>query len=200
MEYENTERKGFSSRAENEEFRDLMRGQINKNFRYLMISLPLVFLFIVAITFIICKVKNEKPSVAIGGDAVALVIILIIFVVKFIKYLKDLGKLNKGGSVDGTVIKNQKSVTHSDDKPDRRTYLIVIETDAGTKIKVKNDKAMPYYSHLNKGDRVRYHYGFVYPIELYDKSVDSVSICPFCGKPNSTSTDKCQSCGKPLLV
>ncbi len=188
---------GFSGKSVNEEFRALMKKQVNKNFKYLMIALPLVFVFVAVVSAVVCKINDTNIGVSVAADVIALIIILVIFIVNIIKYFKNLGKL-KTGSIDGTVTKLDMTAADLNSTRKRAYYKIVIGTEDGKKITVKNDKAAPFYRHLKKGDRVRYHPGFVFPIELYDKS--EVNVCVFCGKENDASVTECRVCKNPMLI
>ena len=188
---------GFSARAQNEDFRQLMRKQVSKNFRYILISLPIVFVFVTVIAVIVCKTGGYDWSIALGTDALVIVIMLVILAVNFWKYRKSLKNLNKD-SIDGVIHKTSRYVSDTDGKVRKTHYRIVFQSEDGKKIKLKDSKASVYYYNVEKGDRVRYHPGFVYPLELFDKQ--DANICVFCGKKNDADKDQCQICKKPMLI
>ena len=191
--------KRFSDRAESFEFREEMRKQVSKNFKYILLALPCVFIFVLAVTLIVCKINGYEYSIAFATDAFVLVVLLVILAVNFVKYKKNTGRL-KTRSLEGMVIKKEKYVTDIEGKKTRTKYKIVIQLSDGSKQKLKNEKARPYYSLVEKGDKVCYHPGFVYPIELFDKSKFNKNICVFCGKENDANADVCSICKKQMLI
>ena len=191
--------KRYSDRAFDASFREEMKKQVNKNFKTLIKTMAIIYILIVLIMSVVCLVKKAEPVTVIGSAAVILVIMLLIFIYNLIRYSGNKSKFDKGYA-DGTVEKNLKFSRDRDGKTNKPEYLIVIRTDDGKKIKVKGDAARPFYPHIENGDRVRYHYGFVCPVEMFDKSRENVNICVFCGKENAVSADTCEGCGKPMLI
>lgn len=192
-------KQGYSARAQQDDFRQLMRKQLGKNFKYTLIALPIVFALIVLITAVVCKRNGTELSVAFAADAVALVIMLVILVVQFIKYQKNLKDLSKD-SLDGEIRKTERFDSETNGKSRKTHYRIIFQSEDGKKIKLKDSKAAVYYYNVEKGDRVRYHPGFVYPLELFDKAKHDSNICVFCGKKNDINEDRCQICKNPMLI
>ena len=198
--FNGTNRTGFSHMPENPEFIEEMRQQIKKNFKYAIISAPVIFIIIIAITATVALKQGSSVGEILLVASVLLVIFTGIAFGMWISLLKDLGRLKKD-AVDGTVIKNKKWHSLSDEKKsNKKKYLIVIRSDEGKKIKIKDKKAMAFHPYVNEGDKVRYHPGYPFPIEIYDKSKCGTNICVFCGAQNTLSDSKCQRCGKPVLM
>ena len=78
------------------------------------------------------------------------------------------------------------------------TFRITLETDEGKKIKITDNQARMVLPYVSDGDKVRYHKGFTYPIELFDKSKGN--ICVFCGAHNDAKNRNCEKCQKPMLI
>ncbi len=189
----------YSDRAFDTFFREDMKKQVNKNFKALIKAMVILYIAIVLIMSVVCVIKKAEPGIVLGASAVILVIMLLICIYQLIKYIGNKSKFDKG-CVDGIVEKNKKFTHNREGKTSKNEYLIVIRTNDGKKVKVKNDAAKPFYPYLKKGDKVRYHYGFVCPIEMFDKSRSNINVCVFCGKENAVSADTCEACGKPMLI
>lgn len=190
---------GYSGRSHRSDILEAMKKTQMKNFKVACITalilLPVLFL----LAFIVGKIKGYGMGVGIVATLVVAVILLMIIVATGVNTLRDIGRLNQE-PVEGKVAKNIKYTAKDHKGRRRRTkHKIVLETDDGKKIKVKNRKAMPYHQLLEVGDRVRYHPGFIYPIELYDKSKAGKNVCVFCGNTNSAGADTCSSCGELTL-
>lgn len=190
---------GYSKRAFDADFREDMKKQVNKNFKSLIKTMVIIYIAIVLIMAVVCIVKKAEFGIVLGAAAAILVIMLLIFIYRFIKHIGNKSKFDKG-YVEGVVEKNTKFTRDREGKTSKDEYLIVIRTNDGKKVKVKDDAARPFYPYIEKGDKVRYHYGFVCPIEMYDKSRSNINVCVFCGKANAVSADTCEGCGKPMLI
>lgn len=196
---DNNRLNGYSNRAFDTFFREDMKKQVNKNFKTLIKTMVIIYIMIVLIMAIVCAVTKTEFGIVLGAAAAILVIMLLIFIYQFIKYIGNKSKFDKG-YLEGVVEKNTKYTRDREGKTSKDEYLIVIRTNDGKKVKVKDDAARPFYPHIEKGDKVRYHYGFVYPIEMFDKSRSNINVCVFCGKANAISADTCEGCGKPMLI
>lgn len=187
---------GYSDRVFQEEFRTAMKKRLTKNFKTTCIAFGVIYPIAVLLTLLLSKSQENRISLLVATMAILFVVFGITLAIFWLKTIRQRRKLNDP-YIDGTVIKNTKNRTVSTRRHGRRTrYTIVIETRTGNHIKVKNEIARPYYNLLEVGDEVRYHPGFVYPIELSDKS--KMNICAFCGKGNDA--DVCACCGKPMLI
>lgn len=190
---------GYSNRAFDQSFREDMKKQVNKNFGTLVKTMVIIYIMIVLIMSVVCIVTKNEFGIVLGASAVVLVIMLLIFFYQLFKFIGNKSKFDKGYA-EGVVEKNMKYTRDREGKTSKDEYLIVIRTNDGKKIKIKGDAARPFYPHLDKGDKVRCHYGFVCPIEIFEKSKPNVNICVFCGQANAVSADTCQSCKKPMLI
>lgn len=188
--------KGYSDRAFQEAFLTSMKNRIMSNFKKMCIGFGIVYLLIALLLLFFTKTQEN----GFGFYALTMLSIFIVLAITLLLYgIKAIRQCRKleYPYVDGTVTKNAKTRGISTGRYRRRTrYTIVIEPTIGNKIKVKNEVARPYYGILEVGDEVRFHPGFVYPIELSDKS--EKNICAFCGKV--TDTDVCTRCGNPMLI
>ena len=200
-EFEYGNDKGYSRLPQNPEFIDDMKKYLGKTAKYALISAPVIYALILIITAVVTSVKgnfeaNEFFLLAIVLFAVFAFIALCVV----ISYFRNISKL-KCESVDGTVVKSKKWTVESQKKSTSRTrYLIVIKTDDGKKIKVKDSKAMAVYPHIAEGDKVRFHPGYPFPVEVYDKSRNGVNICAFCGMANDLSAKNCTRCKNMMLL
>ncbi|GHU60276.1 hypothetical protein FACS1894171_1100 [Clostridia bacterium] len=94
-----------------------------------------------------------------------------------------------------------------------RYYTVVFRSDGGKVQKLDMKKELggaifsaiaktaspeELYDYYEVGDRVRYHPG-LHHYEKYDKTRDSVILCPICNKLNSMVGDICERCKRPLL-
>lgn len=187
---------GYSDRAFHEEFRAIMKNRLMKNFKTVSIGLGIIYPIAVLLMLLLNKSQESKISLLIATMVILFVVFSITLAIFWLKTIRQCRKLNDP-YIDGTVTKNTKVRTASSRRHGRRTrYLIVIETRTGNHVKVKNEIARPYHNLLEIGDEVRYHPGFVYPIELSDKS--KKNICVFCGR--ESDTDVCAYCGNPMLI
>ncbi|HAL62991.1 MAG TPA: hypothetical protein DCO93_00945 [Clostridiales bacterium] len=197
-EFEGTSLKGFSRRAQNEDFIDAMRSQIKKNFKYAIISIPIIFIVIIAIVAVISAKQGDKGNTLFLTAAFLFLVFVGIATGTFVSLIKNLGRLKKD-SIDGVILKTRKWETVSDEKHTSHTKCyIIIKSDEGKKIKIKDKSALTFYPHVSEGDRVRFHPGYTFPIELYDKSKGN--ICVFCGNVTNTEADKCSRCKNPMLI
>lgn len=191
--------RGFSYRSEDEDFAGRMRSQIKKNFKYAILSAPVIYVILLIIVGMISRGKGFKAGEFVLLAAVLFVVFFFIALGMTVSLFKDLSKLKKGYT-DGIVIKKSKYRTiHDENTPSKTKYTVVIETDDGKKIKVKDRKAMAVYPHIEKGDKVRFHFGYPFPIELYDKTRTGKNICVFCGAENDAGNDTCKRCKNPML-
>ncbi len=151
--FNGTNRTGFSHMPENPEFIEEMRQQIKKNFKYAIISAPVIFIIIIAITATVALKQGSSVGEIMLVAAVLLVIFTGIAFGMWISLLKDLGRLKKD-AVDGTVIKNKKWHSLSDEeKSNKKKYLIIIRSDEGKKIKIKDKKPWLFTRMLTKAIR-----------------------------------------------
>ena len=197
-EFEGTSLKGFSRRAQNEDFIDAMRSQIKKNFKYAIISIPIIFIVIIAIVAVISAKQGDKGNAIFPTAAFLFLVFVGIAIGTLVSLIKNLGRLKKD-SIDGMILKTRKWETVSDENHTSHTKCyIIIKSDEGKKIKIKDRSALTFYPHVNEGDRVRFHPGYPFPIELYDKSKGN--ICVFCGNVTNATADRCERCKNPMLI
>ena len=197
--FDNT--KGFSRLPQNPEFIDDMKEYLRRTLKYAMISVPIIYIIVLIITAIVMKTKDGLDMKTFMPVAlVLLVIFIIIGICVCISSLRNVGKL-KRESVDGTVIKKKKWRTYEREGRTAKTkYLVTIETDDGKKIKVKDAKAAAVFEHVEEGDKVRFHPGYPFSVELFDKSRNGVNICVFCGMANDLNTKTCPRCKNMMLI
>lgn len=202
---------GFSHRAQNPEFREEIRGSRQKSVkRYLiatLISLGLTLISILIIWIFDHGVETTTMAFAsiiaicaIPVFLIATVVLGIITVAKQVSDTKNLGK----DCWDGKVLEKKHWVTTSTDDDgttrEHDNYLITIEKQDGKQFKVKGNQARAFLPYVEAGDRVRYHPGFPYPLELFDKSQHLSNVCVFCGARNDARKITCEKCGKPMLI
>lgn len=204
MENEGLKTKGFSRLAQDEGFRGEMKKAVIKTYKYTFLLAPIIFIIVGVVAVILNRragTTDEDMPVMVAG--VIAVIFIIIMIFTFISFLKNLSQLKKPYA-DGTITKNKTWETDSIDRDgntrSRRNYLIEIQTEQGKKIKLKDRRAMAYHSFLTVGDKVRFHPGFPYPIERFDKSRDNINICVFCSTKNPLTTSTCTKCKNPMLI
>ena len=201
MENEFLRTKGFSGIAQDEEFREEVKRAVIKNYKYTFLVAPILFI----IVGVVAEFLNSRSGKASNGMAavVVAVIFVIVMICTVISFIKTLGQLKKPYA-DGIITKNKKWETYSVDKDgnsrSKRNYLIEIQTEHGKKIKIKDHRALAYHGCLTVGDKVRYHPGFPYPIEMFDKSRDNVNICVFCSTRNPITAGTCTKCKKRMLI
>lgn len=197
--FDNT--KGFSRLPQNPEFIEDMKKYLRRTLKYAMISVPVIYIVVLIITAILTKTKDGLDmKTFIPVAIVLLVIFLIIGICVCISSLINIGKLKQEG-IDGTVTKKKKWRTYAREGRTKRTkYLVLIETEEGKKIKVKDAKAAAVFEHIEEGDKVRFHPGYPFPVELYDKSRNGVNICAFCGMANDLNTKTCPRCKNLMLI
>ena len=196
--FENASLKGFSHRAQSEDFIDAMRRQIKKNFKYAIISAPIIFLVIIAIVAALAIKQGDKGNTFFPTVAFLLLVFTGIAIGVVVSFVKNLGRLKKD-SIDGVILKTRKWETVSNENRTSHTKCyIIFQSDEGKKIKIKDRSALAFYPHVSEGDRVRFHPGYPFPIELYDKSKGN--ICVFCGNVTDAAADECQRCKNPMLI
>lgn len=189
---------GFSHRAQSEDFIDAMQRQIKKNFKYAIISIPIIFLVIIAIVSVLAIKQGDKGNAIFPTAAFLFLVFVGIAIGTLVSLIKNLGRLKKD-SIDGVILKTRKWETFSNEEHTSHTKCyIIIKSDEGKKIKIKDRSALTFYPHVSEGDRVRFHPGYPFPIELYDKSKGN--ICVFCGNVTNSAEDKCQRCKNPMLI
>ncbi|MBO4897345.1 MAG: hypothetical protein J5590_03510 [Clostridia bacterium] len=198
-EFDNT--KGFSRLPQNPEFIDDMKKYLRKTLKYAMISVPIIYIVVLIITAIVSAKKDGLDMrTFIPVAIVLLAIFVIIGICVCISSLRNIGKL-KLDSVDGTVIKKKKWSTYEREGRTRKTkYLITIETEDGKKVKVKDAKAAAVFEHVEEGEKVRFHPGYPFPVELFDKSRNGVNVCAFCGAANDLNAKTCTRCKNLMLI
>ncbi len=130
--------------------------------------------------------------------AVLLPVLLCIFLATGIQTWSHIRKLGSP-AVDCLVLENKKFREYTAKERRRTRYRIVVEGENGKKWKLKDHKALAYHCLLEAGDRLRYHPGFAFPLEIYDKSRHGVLVCVFCGHGNSILDRSCARCHHPLL-
>ena len=174
--FESTSLEGFSSRARREDFIDAMRRQIKKNFKYAIISIPIILIVIIVIAAVFAAKQENKGNTLFLTAAFLCLVFIGIAIGTLVSLIKNLGRLKKD-SIDGVVLKTRKWETVSDEKHTSRTKCyIIIKSDEGKKIKIKDRSALTFYPYVGEGDRVRYHPGFPFPIELYDKTRGNICV------------------------
>lgn len=200
-EYDFGNAKGYSRLPQNPEFADDMKKYLRKNLKYAMIGVPIIYIVVLIITAIVSAKKDGLDMKSFIPIALVLLIIFIfIGICVFISSLRNVSKL-KEDSIDGTVIKKKRWETYANEgKTSRTKYLVVLETEDGKKIKVKDAKASAVFSHIEEGDKVRYHPGYPFPIEMFDKSRNGVNVCVFCGMANDLNTKTCTRCKNIMLL
>ena len=199
-EYSNTSFAKFSETANDPDFLNAMRKYLKKTFKYAIISIPVIFVVIIAIVALLER-KNSGGAGTVALTAVVLAVIFACIAVgMLISLLKNLKKLGKG-SVDGTVLKTSKwRSVGNEKKSGKYKCTINISADNGKKYKLKDRYALAYYNHLAVGDKVRYHFGYPFPLEIYDKANKNINICVFCGKGNAPTDKECSVCKNPMLI
>lgn len=99
--------------------------------------------------------------------------------------------------------RQQWTTTDTDDHghtTEHENYRITIEKDSGGYREIEGGKARVIMPLVAEGDKVRYHTGFPYPVELYDKSKHGMNVCVFCGARNKATNNTCDKCGKLMLI
>lgn len=148
----------------------------------------IVMPFALAVIACIIGIAVGNPAVGIGGGA-------LVFVICFVVVICTLVKRGVAKTWDGEVV--ELYCASSDEGPD--SYVIVCRTDVGKKRKVQDPSGHALFDYLEVGDRVRFHPRLNYPLEKYDKTRDSVLVCPFCGTWSKLDAVACERREKPLL-
>ncbi|MBO4897344.1 MAG: hypothetical protein J5590_03505 [Clostridia bacterium] len=187
---------GFSKIPEDSGFKKDMKNYVNKKYKFAFVVLPILYIIIYQITAIITGIKDEinYARMLIPG-LVLLGIFVLVALVILIVYLLSVKKLEKGAK-DGMVIKIKKQYKEDDSI---KKCILILETEDGKKIKVKGKKAITVCPYISEGDKVRYHYGYPFPVEIYNKDASGVNVCPFCGFENELKSFKCAHCNNMLL-
>ncbi|MBQ3427943.1 MAG: hypothetical protein IJH37_12520 [Clostridia bacterium] len=192
----------YSKRIADQEFlsyaNTTARDSVNKK-----IKNAVLFLIIVAVCIICTRtpIANSLPVAILAILALAELASAVMSIVFFVLAIKERGK-NKAEYEDGTIIRAdqfESQRTNVDGEVFNEDVCVIgLQLESGRQVKIEGEKAKAYYHYVNKNDKVRYHPYLPYPIELYDKS--NVNICVFCGTANGSAADKCQKCGKPMLI
>ncbi len=192
----------YSERIADREFRAYAdaaaKDSANKKIRNVVLFF---IIFAVCIVFTRTPIASSVPVAVLAILVLAELASAVMGVVFLVLFVKERGK-NKAEYENGTIIS-------ADQYEDQRTNVdgevlredvcaIKLQLDSGREIKLEGSKAKAYYPYVKQNDKVRYHPGLPYPLELYDKS--GVNICVFCGTANEPAADKCKKCNKPMLI
>ncbi|MDO5099995.1 MAG: hypothetical protein Q4D52_00275 [Eubacteriales bacterium] len=189
---------GYCVYSRTEDFLSAMRRRQMKNLRITGLVALGLFPILAFIGLIVVWWKAYGRAIYLMTMAVVAILFLIILLVTAVKTVRSIGQLKKESS-DCHLIKKKKYTADDNNGTSRTQYLLVLETDEGRRIRVKNQKAKPYFSLLETGDRLRYHPGFVYPIEVYDRAKAGANVCVFCGYKNTVEESSCSRCHSRLL-
>ena len=210
-EYANVNLTGFSYRPQNPEFREeIKEKQKSNNKKSIIITLVFLGLFIASLLAMIISIKFLDSTAAawvvvaaFAGLPIFGIITLIMGIVTIVTSISNSKGLVKD-SWDGVVLEKKHWVTTSTDDDGYTTehdnYLITIQPNEGKKFKMRGMQAKAFLPYVESGDRVRYHPGFPFPMEIYDKSRHLSNVCVFCGARNDARRDTCEKCGKPMLI
>lgn len=203
----------YSNRAQSPEFCGLFKQKQQKvtvkNLIWTVVFLVLTIVGVAAISalngYLDTNVDSSAAAIGIVVAFAAIPVFGIIFLVNCIKTVfsaVQANKIPKMGSVDCVVSEKKQWDSRTTDEhgyeAKRDNYSITLESNEGKKFKVTGHQAMVVLPYVNEGDKVRYHSGFTYPIELFDKTKGN--ICVFCGTHNDTQNDICKKCNKPMLI
>ena len=213
MEYENIGLIGYSHRAQSPEFRGLFKEKQQKvtikSLRWAVVFFVLTLAAILTIVYsnnyIDTHTDAEGAAWVIIGAFMSMLVVGVLFIINGIITALSAAiaaKIPKMSSVDCVVTERKQWVTTSSDDRGHETkdnnYRITLETGEGKKIKISGNQAMVVLPYVKDGDKVRYHKGFTYPVELFDKS--QTNICVFCGECNNPKNNTCDKCQKPMPV
>lgn len=205
---------GFSDKAKDPEFRNEIRRIRQKKTRdtvklcihlaFLIIAAGVVMFFASGGTDNLSESAATAFTLATVAAFAALPVFLLLSIIRLVRVIGDariLNSLNKE-SIDGVIASRQEwDTTRTDEHGYTYTgknQRLVIITDEGKKIEIV--KAGAYIPYVREGDKVRYHPGFPYPLEIYDKRESGKNICVFCGKANDAQRQTCDKCQKPMLI
>lgn len=201
---------GYSSRARNPEFLEVVRKVRKKDFKKSLIKMIVYAAILIAALAVLAaaKVTEEMSEALAWATVVAFAATPVFGVITIVRIFITIGTHGKIKSVDKegcecTVESRQEWETtgHDSNTDSEVVYTnnrLVLRKNDGTAQKYKNDRASCFVSFLKDGDKVFYHPGFPYPLEMYDKSRGN--ICVFCGKINDAGKRTCEKCEKPMLI
>lgn len=205
----NTYLVGFSSRATNPDFLEEMIEVRKKEARKNLIGTLIYLAFLIAAVVILAAAyivpeMSVAHAWATGFSVAAIPVFGILFIIKVVLGAFDKVKVDGNDSWDGVVVQREQWTATSTDDRGRTTeyenYRITIEKDGGGQRTLEGGPARVIMPLVAEGDKVRYHTGFPYPVELYDKSKHGMNVCVFCGARNSASNNTCEKCGKLMLI
>ena len=201
MENEGNNLQGFSNLPEKSEFKNDMKRFIRKNFKFALVTIPIIYILAVNITAIVTGVRDEVDWRIVFPVAKYLISFFLgLAIIVLILLFFNLMKIKRDG-VDGKVLtKKEQGAPSGDTKSSKKKRLVVIQTDSGKKISIKGKKAVAVYDYISEGDKVRFHPGYPFPIEIYDKTKKGKNICVFCGTENDLAAKKCRHCDNLMLI
>lgn len=185
---------GWSARINDPAIQAAMKKQRGcaKVFALIMVPIPtigfLVYSFVTG---------DMDPGDALKYGAIVSAIFLVFAIFSLIK-----GKAEKG--YEATVIDKQKRRVRQGDSDDgywMTEYTLVVRTTEGKQKKIVENERVPVraWDYLEVGDVFRYHPGFAFPYERYDKSRVQYLYCVGCQAKNPVAADRCGRCNLPLL-
>ena len=185
---------GWSARINDPAIQAAMKKQRGcaKVFALIMVPIPIIgFLVYSFVT------GDMDPGNALKYGAIVSAIFLIFAIFSLIK-----GKAEKG--YEATVVDKQKRRVRQGDSDDgywMTEYTLVVRTTEGKQKKIVENERVPVraWDYLEVGDVFRYHPGFAFPYERYDKSRVQYLYCVGCQAKNPVTADRCGRCGLPLL-
>ena len=213
MENENISLTGYSYKANNPEFRELVK-ETQKRFTKKNLIWMIVFLGFTIAAGLTIYISNKYLDVNADSTAAAISVVVsfasipifgILFVINGIKTVLSAStssKIPKMGSLDCVVTERKQWESRSTDEHGYETKKdncsITLRSNEGKKFKVTGHQARVVLPYVDEGDKVRSHMGFTYPLELFDKSKGN--ICVFCGARNDVKNNTCEKCQKPMLI
>lgn len=185
---------GYSKRANDPEIIAALKKNRKAGRAFMLFIVPLPILGFVI--YALVSGKMEIGSAVLYGGIISLVILL------FSIFSSIRQKTEK--TYDGVVTKKEthRRYRHNGDgnNTEYTEYITYVKTaDGKTKKIVEASGLKLAYDYLNEGDKFRYHPGFAFPYELYNKSNAPCIYCVVCQHKNPVGADRCEKCGKPLL-
>ncbi|MCR5624996.1 MAG: zinc ribbon domain-containing protein [Lachnospiraceae bacterium] len=186
---------GYSKRVDDPEIKAALKkhSRVSGIFGIFIIPLPII-------GFVIYSNVTEKITTQ-EALKYGIIVSVVFLIITIISSLKMRVQRPYEGVVIDKKIENRYVHNNSDKTYMETEYIMYVRTDTGAKKKIveREGSLILAFNYLNIGDRFKYHPGFAFPYELYDKSRAKFIYCVVCGKKNSFNDDRCIKCNVPLL-